>query len=217
MRDSDLTNELQAIATRGVPRGAQEIWTSTAASTLTERRVTHRVRAAIGAIVLVAAAVSIGFVIANRPVATTTIATTPPVATTGAASSPPTPLRALPKPEGLEPYSFTAGAGSLWVSGTFGGSQDVHLVRIDETTGQVRADIRLPALPIDVLVADGAVWARTSSAVESALIKINVDTNAIEWTHPVGGDGGTAIGLGAAWVLTGGDRRVEEARPDFGP
>jgi YVTN family beta-propeller protein len=99
---------------------------------------------------------------------------------------------------GRAPLSLAVGDGSVWVA-----NHDVHTVtRIDDTTGQVIANITIPSEPHRVAFGEGAVWVANWHI--NSVTRIDPQTNQIVGEPiPIGFHAGNiAVGLGSVWVTS---------------
>jgi YVTN family beta-propeller protein len=112
--------------------------------------------------------------------------------------------------EATIPQAIAYGEGSLWVA-LEGVRIDLNaqppiqaiagaVVRLDPTTGAVQASIPIGRGPLDIEVADGAVWVPLTD--DGTVARIDAATNMSAATIPVPAPMAIAVGLGAVWVAS---------------
>ena len=107
-------------------------------------------------------------------------------------------------PVGVNPGGIGVGAGAVWVADNLGAA----LVRLDQTTGQVVATVKLDGPARKVSVSPDAVWvavANASDATLGTLVRVDPKTNTIVARISLKADPwGVAATASAVWVAAKG-------------
>ena len=105
--------------------------------------------------------------------------------------------------------------GSIWVT------SQLHraVIEVDETALRVVARVRIPAVPLAIAAADGAVWVAgfDKSSKAGVLMRIDPTQDKVTATVPLPGiPGDLAIGYGGVWATVNSENAVWRLDPATG-
>ena len=111
--------------------------------------------------------------------------------------------------------SFAVTDGGVWVITNNGGTSSGTLTRVDPTSGQVVADIKVANDSHGIAAAGNSIWVTSYSG--NSVTRVNAQSNAVLATIPVGKSPRfIAGGEGGVWALCQGPGSVAHIDPESG-
>lgn len=108
--------------------------------------------------------------------------------------------------------SFGIGEGSIWILTNAGGTDSGTLTRVDPSSGEIAANIKVEPKSHAAIVAFGSVW--VSSSGHGTVTRVDPKTNSIVAQIAVhGAPRFMAAGEGSIWVLNQGDGTLARIDP----